>query len=99
MIELNTIRKSPWWPFGLVPLLLLVPLVAMQFTEEVNWTPADFLVAGLLLSGLIGAVSLVRRCVTTPRLRWVVLIAVGAAFLLLWVELAVGLFGTPLAGS
>ena len=32
-----------------VMVLLLVPLVAMQFTDEVNWGPLDFVVAGVLL--------------------------------------------------
>lgn len=35
--------------------ILLIPLVAMQFTNEVNWTIFDFVVAGILLyaSGLM----------------------------------------------
>ena len=31
--------------------VLLVPLVAMQFTEEVNWSPFDFVFAAALLGG------------------------------------------------
>jgi hypothetical protein len=31
--------------------VLLVPLVAMQFTDEVDWGVADFVLAGLLLGG------------------------------------------------
>ena len=31
--------------------ILLVPLVAMQFTDEVAWDLADFVVAGILLFG------------------------------------------------
>lgn len=31
--------------------LLLIPLIAMQFTEEVNWNFAYFIVAGALLMG------------------------------------------------
>jgi hypothetical protein len=32
-------------------LILLLPLVAMQFTDEVDWGVADFIVAGALLGG------------------------------------------------
>ena len=32
-------------------LMLLLPLVAMQFTDEVNWSETDFIVAGALIGG------------------------------------------------
>lgn len=32
-------------------LILLVPLVAMQFTDEIDWGVADFVFAGVLLAG------------------------------------------------
>ena len=35
----------------IVSLILLVPFIAMQFTDEINWKPFDFVVAGLLLLG------------------------------------------------
>ena len=34
-----------------IPFLLLIPLIAMQFTNQVNWSPLDFLVMGILLIG------------------------------------------------
>jgi hypothetical protein len=46
----NTTRRLIVWAI-IVALILLVPLVAMQFTDEVNWTPSDFVVAGVLLFG------------------------------------------------
>ena len=36
----------------LAAFILLVPLIAMQFTEEVKWTLTDFIIAGGLLSEL-----------------------------------------------
>lgn len=78
------------WSFA--ALLLATPWVAMRFTDEVRWDAMDFLVFGgmLLMAG-----GLVEFVVRLSRRRIVVLGAValvGASFLLLWAELAVGLF-------
>ncbi len=79
--------------------LLLIPFIAMQFTAEVNWSLFDFLVMGtlLLVTGL--GIELVLRKVKTVKNRVFLLLAVLALFLLVWAELAVGVFGTPFAGS
>lgn len=82
-----------------VPLLLTVPLVAMQFTAEVQWGPFDFLVMGLMLLVLGLSAELVLRSVTKTTHRLLLLGFALLAFLLVWAELAVGIFGTPLAGS
>lgn len=78
----------------LVPaLLLLVPLVAMQFTAEVNWTWLDFLVMYVLLSvvGLVYKFFAGRSGSTIYRLA--AAMGLGAGFLLVWVNLAVGFIG------
>lgn len=82
-----------------VGLLLLIPLIAMQFTAEVNWTTFDFVVAGVLLlsTGLI--IELVMRKVKTRNYRLGLLAIILIALFLIWAELAVGIFGTPFAGS
>ena len=80
-------------------LLLLVPLVAMQFTREVNWSPADFAVAGMLLFGTGLLCEFVIRRVKTARSRVILIVAILLALFLIWAELAVGIFGTPFAGS
>ena len=79
--------------------LLLIPLVAMQFTDEVNWSPFDFLVMGILLLGTGLMTELVLRKVKKPAPRLVFCGFVLLAFFLIWAELAVGIFGTPFAGS
>lgn len=79
--------------------LLLIPLIAMQFTTEVNWSLFDFLIMGMLVlgTGLLG--ELVMRKVKSVKNRVFICMAILLAFLLIWAELAVGIFGTPLAGS
>ena len=80
-------------------ILLLIPLIAMQFTDEVNWTPLDFVFAGVLLlaTGLI--FDLVMRKVKNIKYRIVILIILLLGLVLIWAELAVGIFGTPFSGS
>lgn len=82
-----------------IGILLLIPLIAMQFTDEVNWTGSDFAVMGVLLLGTGLLFELVMRKVTKSNSRIILLIAIIAIFLLVWAELAVGIFGTPFAGS
>lgn len=78
--------------------LLLIPLIAMQFTNEVNWDGTDFIVmAALLLStGLLCELFL--RKIKSAGNRILVCGVVLLAFFLIWAELAVGIFGTPFAG-
>jgi peptidoglycan/LPS O-acetylase OafA/YrhL len=82
-----------------VAFLLLIPLVAMQFTGEVNWTLRDFVTAGVLLLGTGLMCEFVIRKVKRKKYRIALIVAILAVLLLIWVELAVGIFGTPFAGS
>lgn len=80
-----------------VGLVLLVPLAAMQFTDEVAWSVTDFVTAAVLLFGAGLAYIVITRHAARRRL----LVAAGvlAVLVLVWAELAVGVFGTPWAGS
>lgn len=80
-------------------LLLLIPFLAMQFTNEVNWSAIDFITAGILLFGTGLLCELVLRKVKDRKYRFAICAAVVIAFILIWIELAVGIFGTPFAGS
>ena len=82
-----------------VALLLLIPLVAMQFTSEVAWTLSDFVAAGVLLLSTGLTCELIMRKVNKIEHRIVLCGAILVAFVLIWLELAVGIFGTPFAGS
>lgn len=74
--------------------LLLIPLVAMQFTHEVVWTFFDFIVAGGLLFGAGASYVLLARMGSSGTYRLAVAVAVLAGFLLVWANLAVGLVGS-----
>ena len=82
-----------------VTVLLLIPLVAMRFTTEVNWTLSDFVVAGILLFGTGLLCELVLRTVTKTEYRFALCAALLTALVLVWIEIAVGIFGSPIAGS
>ena len=79
--------------------LLLIPFIAMQFTSEVRWKFLDFLVAGLLLLSTGLLLEIVFRKIKSKKRRIAVAIAMLIVLLLVWAELAVGIFGTPFAGS
>ena len=81
-------------------LLLLIPLVAMQFTDEVNWDALDFAVAGALIFST--GVAYVLVAMRTPRVIYRVALAmgIGITFFMIWANLAVGLIGGgPNAGN
>lgn len=73
--------------------LLLLPLVAMQFTREVDWGPADFIIIGFMLVLVCGAVELAVRASGHIAFRAGTGVAAVAAFLLIWINLAVGIIG------
>ena len=82
-----------------VAFLLLIPFVAMRFTDGVKWSRFDFIVAGVLLLGTGLMCELVLRTVKKIESRIAIIVAIAAVFLLIWIELAVGIFGTRFAGS
>lgn len=80
-------------------LLLLIPLIGMLFSNEVNWTFFDFIIMGILILVMSFGIKLVLK--TTPKKMYRILIIgiILILFLLVWAELAVGVFETPFAGS
>ncbi len=64
----------------------------MQFTDEVNWDFMDFIVAGALLSFAALAYELASRKLGSSKYRLAVGIAILAVLLIVWIELAVGIF-------
>jgi hypothetical protein len=90
-------RRRPSWriaPWAIAALMLLSPLVAMQFTDEVAWDETDFIIMGALLFGACGVYELAARMTGNVACRGAVAVAVVAAFLLIWINLAVGIIGS-----
>ena len=85
-----TKRLSVW--AIIIALILLLPFVAMQFTDEVVWTRSDFVIAGVLLFGSALVYELATRKMSNAKNRVAVGIVVAAVLLWLWAELAVGVF-------
>ena len=79
--------------------LLLIPLIAMQFTDEVNWTTIDFIIAGGLLFGAGLTTEIVMRKIKNLNYKVGLLGAILIIIILIWIELAVGIFGTPFSGN
>lgn len=97
---MNTMQnKRLFLILAAVPALLLIPFIAMQFSNSVDWKMLDFIVMGVLLAGTGLLIELVLRRVKHTKDRLLICGAVLLIFLLVWAELAVGIFGTPIAGS
>lgn len=86
----NRWRIAMW---GGAALLLMLPLVAMQFTREVNWDLSDFVAFGVMLTVACGTYELAARMTGNGAYRTAVGIAVATGFILVWINLAVGIIG------
>ena len=83
-------RYALW---GVAAVLLALPAVAMQFTDEVDWSGADFFVMAVLLGALcLGIEQVVTRTASTKTRIGVAAGLVGL-FVIIWIELAVGIVG------
>ena len=83
----------------IVGVLLLIPLIAMQLTDEVTWSFFDFMIMGALLTitGLL--IGVILKKIKYHKYREAFIVIIVMIFLLIWAELAVGLFETPFAGD
>lgn len=78
--------------WSLVAGLLLLPLLAMQFTRQVNWGVEDFIAAALLLGGASLALEATVRLVRGAMPRMLLGLTILLALALIWAQLAVGIF-------
>lgn len=73
--------------------LLMIPLVAMQFSEQVDWSLFDFVIMGGLMYGLIAAYEFLAKLSGNTLYRAGAGLALLMSFLLTWINGAVGIIG------
>ena len=93
MLDSNAYRSVVGVALATV-LMLLIPLVAMQITDEVAWSVFDFVFAGALIFGTGLTFVLVARKAGNSAYRFAVGVALAAAFILVWLTGAVGIIGS-----
>ena len=79
--------------------LLLIPLIGMAITDEINWSLFDFIIMGSLLIFLSIGINFVSNRTKNLKNRDLYIGILVLIFTVIWAELAVGIFGTPFAGS
>ncbi len=80
----------PWRPIGWSGALALL---ALPLVLGAPWTPADYGFAAVMLGIAGGAIELGMRASASLAYRAGAVVAVAAAFLLIWTDAAVGLLG------
>ena len=90
--------NKKWSVFS--PLLfLLLPLIGTFVSDEINWSFFDFIIMGILILSLSFGIKQVLKSTKNTNYRILIIGIILIVFLLVWVELAVGIFGTPFAGN
>jgi|UPI000648A2D5 hypothetical protein len=85
--------------FAVPALLMATAFFGNLFVEGWNWSPFDFIIAAVLLFGTAFFINLVIRSKKTLVSKLIVCFAILLVLALVWIELAVGIFGSPFAGS
>lgn len=84
------------WRIGLWILggaVLMIPAVAMQYTDEVDWSAFDFVLAGAMIFGTLGLFEIAARISGKISYRAASGLALFTGLLLVWNNLAVGVIG------
>ncbi len=92
--------KIPYRTLIATGLFLTVVAIAERLQpNEVNWSGFDYLIAGLLVFAAGFTLETVMHRWRQHKMRWWIAALVLLIFGLLWLELAVGILGSPFAGS
>jgi hypothetical protein len=83
-----------WRPalWALLGVLLLLPAIAMLFTDEVRWTSADFVAAAAIFTVVGCAIEMIVWFVDQLVLRTALVCVIILAALTIWADGAVGIF-------
>lgn len=87
------------WIVFLPLLLLLVPLIGMFVSDEINWSAIDFIIMGVLILSLSFSIKIFLSTTKKLKYRIIGISLILLVFIMIWAELAVGIFGTPFAGN
>ena len=79
--------------------LLLIPFIAMQFSDEVSWSAFDFILAAALLFSTAIVCNWVWSKVKNTKTKFVLCAVVLFVLILVWAEMAVGIFNSPISGN
>ena len=79
--------------------LLLIPMATMLISDEINWSIFDFLTMGVLLFSFGVSINSVLKNTKNSKIRITFFTILILIFSLIWIELAVGIFESPFAGS
>ena len=90
--------NKKWFVFSPL-LMLLLPLIGMFFSNEINWSFFDFIIMGILILSLSFSIKQVLKTTKNINYRILIIALILILFLLIWAELAVGIFDPPFAGS
>ncbi|GAA5094273.1 hypothetical protein GCM10023210_25770 [Chryseobacterium ginsengisoli] len=85
--------------FAVPALLMVTAFLGNLFVEGWNWSLSDFIIAAVLLFGTAFFINLVIRSRKTLISKLLVCFVILLVLALVWIELAVGIFGTPFGGS
>lgn len=96
---MNILLKRKLITASLVLFVLAIPFTAMQFTQEVKWSLSDFIIAATLLSVVAFFIEYILRKTIPTKNKITFIIAAILLLVIVWLELAVGIFNTPLSGS
>lgn len=80
-------------------MLLLVPFIAMQVSGHVKWGLGDFIILGLLVFGVGLITAFLMQYFKDSKYKLLIILLAIIIVALIWVELGVGLFGSPFAGD